>query len=308
MSDARDALASAGPGGYGQYKHFFLEALTAHKMPGLDLQLVLAIVRETYGRRPGNNPDAPPKTKADLSVNLLAERTGASKSSVSDALRRLIANRVIIEFKGSVGTQSRTIGPNKYVDEWCYPRRGKIPTETPVRGSGPPNPSDPQGSAHRTLGFGPPDSRVRPTGLKGSAHRTLAPPQSLTGKGESGSLNNPYKEPLEITRGQIREDPPDSLQLVEQLIIQNLGFEVEEEIVAREMPRLAKIVERAKTKKWTKARLIEATKRAGQLAREGKRPHRYWLPNTREQLLAILDEPDPEPAYPILNVATARTA
>ena len=70
--------------GYARVANEIMEALAVTPLSGIEIRIILVVMRETYGR-----PKSP--KSAALSLGYLAKQTQASRSRVGEVVSRLIA-------------------------------------------------------------------------------------------------------------------------------------------------------------------------------------------------------------------------
>jgi len=92
-----------------------LEALMRLKCSGNQKNLLLAIIRETYGRR---GEDGESLTEAALDIGTLAEMVGCHRVQAATDIKRLIARNIVHEVKRPSYGRARILRLNKRYLEW----------------------------------------------------------------------------------------------------------------------------------------------------------------------------------------------
>ena len=101
--------------GYTPIANELLEALFQSELSRCEYQIVLAIIRKTYGYH---------KKEASIGNSQLALMTGIDRCNVGRTIRTLTDRHILIR---GTDTKKHTIGINKYYKEWLLPiKAGKI--------------------------------------------------------------------------------------------------------------------------------------------------------------------------------------
>jgi len=94
--------------GYTRLANELMEALAAHRIPGEQMQVLLVIIRETYGYQ---------RKSADISYKQFIIRTGLKKQNISRALTKLKESAIIKVIKKDY-LKFKTYCINKNYDQW----------------------------------------------------------------------------------------------------------------------------------------------------------------------------------------------
>jgi phage replication O-like protein O len=84
------------------------DALTATRLPGEDMQVLMAIIRKTYGFK---------KKQDSIAISQLQKMTGLPRQSVCRSLKRLKERNLISSHQNATRTPS-TYAPNKDWEKW----------------------------------------------------------------------------------------------------------------------------------------------------------------------------------------------
>ena len=111
--------------GYTRIANELLEAICRLNISGNEMRILLFIIRRTYGFN---------KSYAEIPLSDISEAVGIRKNHISEALKRLSANK-IIELHPNKGTRPQTISIVKNYEEWAvesctilpFPKMGTVP-------------------------------------------------------------------------------------------------------------------------------------------------------------------------------------
>lgn len=117
------------PKHYAPVCNFLLAALASMVFTGLELRILLLIIRDTYGWPDEENSDGDSSRRRDryrISVKSLVERTGASDRGVRIALKALVDDGIVDEHQAPSGRASGVYGINSDTSKWKRASQGKI--------------------------------------------------------------------------------------------------------------------------------------------------------------------------------------
>ena len=111
--------------GYTRIANELLEAVCRTNLSGSELRILLYIIRRTYGFN---------RSYAEMPLSEISEAVGIRKNHISEALKRLSANK-IIELHPNKGTRPQTVSIVKNYEEWAvescetllFPKTGTVP-------------------------------------------------------------------------------------------------------------------------------------------------------------------------------------
>lgn len=102
--------------GFTKIANELLDAILRHNFSKRELNIVLAVIRKTYGFN---------KKMDDISLSQLAKITGIQPQHISTSVRELVAKKVFLKQEGRY---AQSIGLNKQYNEWMgFPKREGVP-------------------------------------------------------------------------------------------------------------------------------------------------------------------------------------